>query len=100
VAIVDDVLNTGATMAAAIRLLRKARADVVAITAVLTEGWEWYRALEKIDPALPGLVRALGHIPIFERKPGGWVPMPETDAAASPAHQSPELAKHPGTRNQ
>ena len=85
VVIVDDVLNTGATMAAALNLLQKAHAKVVAIVVVLTEGWDWYRKLAGIDPALPQLVRALGHIPLFERAGTGWVPKPETEAGAQPA---------------
>ncbi len=85
VVVVDDVLNTGGTMAAAIRLLGKAQANVVAIAAVLTEGWDWHSALARIDPAVPGLVQALGHIPIFSRTASGWEPLPETDAGARPA---------------
>jgi adenine/guanine phosphoribosyltransferase-like PRPP-binding protein len=85
VVVVDDVLNTGGTMASAIRLLRKAQANVVAIVAVLSEGWDWYGALGRIDPAIPGLVRVLGHIPLFGRIEGGWAPLPETEAGARPA---------------
>jgi adenine/guanine phosphoribosyltransferase-like PRPP-binding protein len=89
VVVVDDVLNTGGTMTAAIRLLRKARAEVISIVAVLTEGWQWYGALAQIDPALPRLVRVLGHIPIFGRTDGGWAPLPETAAGARPVTQEP-----------
>jgi adenine/guanine phosphoribosyltransferase-like PRPP-binding protein len=85
VVVIDDVLNTGATMAAAINLLHKAQASVVAIVVVLTEGWDWHRKLAGIDPVMPSLVRALGHIPLFERTGSGWVPIPETDADAGPA---------------
>jgi len=84
VLVVDDVLNTGNTMAAVIRLLKKAQANVIAISAVLTEGWEWYGALARVDPTLPALVQALGHIPLFRRSEGGWAPIPETDAGARP----------------
>lgn len=84
VVVVDDVLNTGGTMASAIRLLKKAQANVVAIVAVLTEGWDWHGALSRIDPAIPGLVRVLGHIPLFGRVEEGWAPLPETEAGARP----------------
>ena len=84
IVVVDDVLNTGNTMTAALRLLRKAGADVVGIVAVLTEGWQWHAALARIDPAMPGLVRALGHIPIFGRTQRGWSALPETTAGARP----------------
>lgn len=78
VVVVDDVLNTGSTMAAALRLLEKARANVAAIVVVLTEGWDWHGKLAGIDPAMPGLVRALGHIPLFGRTDEGWTPLAET----------------------
>jgi adenine/guanine phosphoribosyltransferase-like PRPP-binding protein len=84
IVIVDDVLNTGGTMTAAVRLLHHARAEVVAIIAVLTEGWDWHRALARIDQALPGKVRALGHIPLFGAVSGGWAPLPDTELAAQP----------------
>jgi adenine/guanine phosphoribosyltransferase-like PRPP-binding protein len=84
IVIVDDVLNTGGTMTAAVRLLRRAQAEVVAIVAVLTEGWDWYRALAQIDPTLPEKVHALGHIPLFGQVTGGWAPLPDTELAARP----------------
>ena len=84
VVIVDDVLNTGGTMTAAVRLLQRAHAEIVAVVAVLTEGWEWSHALAHIDPTLPKKVRALGHIPIFGRVNGGWAPLMGTELAARP----------------
>jgi adenine/guanine phosphoribosyltransferase-like PRPP-binding protein len=85
VVVVDDVLNTGATMGSAINLLHKAQANVVAILVVLTEGWEWHGRLAGIDAALPGRVHALGHIPLFARHGTGWSPIPATEAGARPA---------------
>jgi adenine/guanine phosphoribosyltransferase-like PRPP-binding protein len=84
IVIVDDVLNTGGTMTAAVRLLQRAGAEVVAVVAVLTEGWDWHRALARIDVRLPENVRALGHIPLFGRVSGGWAPLPGTELAARP----------------
>jgi adenine/guanine phosphoribosyltransferase-like PRPP-binding protein len=85
VVVVDDVLNTGATMASAVNLLHKAQAKVVAIVVVLTEGWDWHRKLAGIDPGIPALVHALGHIPLFARSATGWLPIPATTAGARPA---------------
>jgi adenine/guanine phosphoribosyltransferase-like PRPP-binding protein len=85
VVVVDDVLNTGATMASAISLLHKAEAKVIAIVVVLTEGWQWHARLGGIDAALPGRVHALGHIPLFARRGAGWSPIPATEAGARPA---------------
>ena len=61
VAIVDDVISTGASTGASLRLLRGVGADVVAIGALVTEASLWRSALG--DDAL--LVRALGSIPVF-----------------------------------
>jgi adenine/guanine phosphoribosyltransferase-like PRPP-binding protein len=73
VAFVDDVISTGASSAAALRLLDAAGAQIVAIGAVLTEGDAWRAGLgPRAD-----MVRALGTIPLFEPAPdGGWRPRP------------------------
>jgi adenine/guanine phosphoribosyltransferase-like PRPP-binding protein len=84
VVIIDDVLNTGNTMAAAFKLLLKARASMVAVVVVLTEGWDWHTKLAQINPSIPGLVQALGHIPLFTRSDAAWVPLPDTEAGAGP----------------
>jgi len=60
-AIVDDVVSTGASTGAALRLLRSVGADVVAIGTIVTEANVWREALG--DDAL--MVRALGSIPVF-----------------------------------
>ncbi|MBE7728677.1 phosphoribosyltransferase [Komagataeibacter sp. FXV3] len=78
VVVMDDVLNTGRTAAATIRLMQKVQAQVAGITAVLTEGWAWRTELEHIGPDMPGLVHALGHIPMFGHTDGGWRPLAGT----------------------
>lgn len=86
VVIIDDVLNTGATMASALKVLEKARASISAIVVVLTEGWEWHRTLAVLDPSFPRLVQPLGHIPLFGRSENGlWKAIPETEARARPS---------------
>jgi adenine/guanine phosphoribosyltransferase-like PRPP-binding protein len=84
VVIIDDVLNTGNTMAAAVKLLKTAQASLVGIIVVLTEGWDWRAKLAEIDPTIPLSVRALGHIPLFIRGAAGWTPIPDTEAGAAP----------------
>lgn len=79
VVLIDDVLNTGQTAAAAVRLLHAAKAEIVGLAAVLTEGWLWRDALARIDPGLPDAVHTLGHLPMFARADGGWRPIRETD---------------------
>ncbi|GAN95429.1 phosphoribosyltransferase [Komagataeibacter europaeus NBRC 3261] len=78
VVIMDDVLNTGRTAAAAIRLMQKVQARVAGVAAVLTEGWAWRTELEHTGPDMPGLVHALGHIPMFGRTEAGWRPLADT----------------------
>lgn len=61
VIVVDDVIATGSSMAAAMRLTRRAGAEVLAAGALLTEGLAWREALGR-DAAL---ITRLGHIPQF-----------------------------------
>ncbi len=61
VAIVDDVISTGASTGAALRLLRGVGANIVAIGTLVTEASLWREALG--EDAL--MVRALGSIPVF-----------------------------------
>jgi adenine phosphoribosyltransferase len=61
VAIVDDVISTGASTGATLRLLRGVGAHVVVIGTIVTEASLWRSALG--DDAT--MVRALGSIPVF-----------------------------------
>jgi adenine phosphoribosyltransferase len=68
VAVVDDVVATGGSMAASLRLLRAAGAEVVAVGVLLAEGDGWKETLGP-DAAL---VRHLGVIPGFRQVEGAW----------------------------
>ena len=61
VAIVDDVVSTGASTGATLRLLRGIGANVVAIGTLVTEASLWRAALGEDA----NMVRALGSIPVF-----------------------------------
>jgi adenine phosphoribosyltransferase len=61
VAVVDDVISTGASLASALRLVRRMDAEPVVIGTLMTEGGGWKRALG--DDA--ALVRTLGAMPLF-----------------------------------
>ena len=61
VAIVDDVISTGASTGAALRLLRGVGADIVAIGTLVTEASLWREARGEDAQK----VRALGSIPVF-----------------------------------
>jgi len=65
VVLVDDVISTGASVRAALRLLRGVGADPVAVGVLLTEAKAWRRTLG----ADADLVRSLGAIPLFRRQP-------------------------------
>lgn len=80
VVIVDDVVATGSSMAAAVRLVRQAGAIVVGIGVILTEGHEWRQVLGDDS----GLVIGLGHIPQFKIADGVATPDPATEALALP----------------
>lgn len=61
VAIVDDVISTGASTGASLRLLRGVGANIVAIGTLVTEASLWRDALG-VDATM---VRALGSLPVF-----------------------------------
>ncbi|MGH9021423.1 MAG: phosphoribosyltransferase family protein, partial [Acidimicrobiales bacterium] len=61
VALVDDVISTGGTTGAALRLLRRVGADVVVVGTLVTEGSRWRDALGEDAER----VRALGSLPLL-----------------------------------
>jgi adenine phosphoribosyltransferase len=61
VAIVDDVISTGASTGTALRLLRGVGAEIVVIGTLVTEASIWRTSLGE-DASM---VRALGSIPVF-----------------------------------
>ena len=75
VAVVDDVISTGASVAAALTLLRRVGAEPVVLGAVLAEGSAWRGRLGGDAE----LVRTLGTIPMFQpRSDGTFVELPAT----------------------
>jgi adenine phosphoribosyltransferase len=71
--LVDDVIATGGSIAAGLRLLRSAGAEVVGVGSLLVEADGWREPLG----ADADLVRTLGVIPVFSPGPGGsWTPGP------------------------
>ena len=67
VAVVDDVISTGASARAALNLLRRVGAEPVAIGTLVTEGSGWRTVLG----ADAERVRSLGSIPVFRPGPDG-----------------------------
>jgi adenine phosphoribosyltransferase len=78
VVVVDDVVATGSSLAATLKLVRQAGAEVVGIGVILTEGHEWKKPLG----GDAGLVTSLGHIPQFNIAQGHATPIPATLAGA------------------
>jgi adenine phosphoribosyltransferase len=74
VLVVDDVIATGSSIAATLRLVRQAGAEVVGIGVILTESHDWREVLG----ADAGLVTSLGHIPQFKIENGMVTPDPKT----------------------
>jgi adenine/guanine phosphoribosyltransferase-like PRPP-binding protein len=72
--IVDDVINTGGSAAAAIQLLQNAGAMVIGVCVVLIEGAAWKDVLAGFSPDWPARVRGIGRIPMFTRSAEGWIP--------------------------
>jgi adenine/guanine phosphoribosyltransferase-like PRPP-binding protein len=67
VAVVDDVISTGASAAAALSLVRRVGGVPVAVGVLMTEGQAW-RATLGADGAS---VVSLGSVPLFRPEPGG-----------------------------
>jgi adenine/guanine phosphoribosyltransferase-like PRPP-binding protein len=85
VLIVDDVVATGSSMAAAIRLVRRAGGEVMGAGVILTEGHAWRGALGRDAE----LITSLGHIPQFDILDGAAVPDPSTEADAKSTLREP-----------
>lgn len=92
VLIVDDVVATGSSMAAAIRLVRRSGAEVIGAGAILTEGHSWRTALGRDAE----LITSLGHIPQFNLVDGKAVSDPSTEAIAK--RPSSALPRQTGQR--
>jgi len=71
--VVDDVINTGGSAAAAIVLLQNAGAIVIGLCVVLIEGEAWKDSLMPFSCDRPSRVRGLGRIPIFKYTTDGWI---------------------------
>jgi adenine/guanine phosphoribosyltransferase-like PRPP-binding protein len=67
VAVVDDIISTGASTLAALRLLRRIGAEPVVIGTLMTEGSGWRSALGTDADN----VRALGSMPLFRPAANG-----------------------------
>jgi len=69
VVFVDDVISTGGSLKAALRLIRQAKGKVVGIGTVVVEGNEWKQTIGRDDASL---VHWLDKIPLFRKTDQGW----------------------------
>ena len=67
VAVVDDVISTGASTAAALSLVRRVGGEPVAVGVLMTEGLAWKETLG----ADSARVVSLGSVPLFRPEPTG-----------------------------
>jgi adenine/guanine phosphoribosyltransferase-like PRPP-binding protein len=74
VVVVDDVVATGSSLAAALSLVREAGGRIARAGVILTEGHDWKAALG----ADASLVESLGHIPQFRIEGGRASPIAAT----------------------
>ncbi len=74
VVVVDDVVSTGRSMSAVLRLLAKIGCIPVAICVAMIQSDRWRGALEQIDAAWPSKVHGVIRTPLLMRDASGrWV---------------------------
>lgn len=74
VALVDDVLSSGASIVAGLGLLGSLGIEPVAIGAAMLQTRRWHLRLDTVAPDLAGRVVATMETPLLRRHPdGGWV---------------------------
>jgi adenine/guanine phosphoribosyltransferase-like PRPP-binding protein len=75
VAVVDDVISSGASMQAVLSLLAKAGIEPVALVFAMLQTQRWRAVLQASDPALPGKVHGAIRSPLLARREDGrWMP--------------------------
>jgi adenine/guanine phosphoribosyltransferase-like PRPP-binding protein len=79
VLLVDDVMSTGTSMAAVLRLLVGAGQPPAAIGVAMTQTQAWRPVLGRIDSRWPALVRSAMSTPLLvPHEDGGWRPEAST----------------------
>lgn len=73
VLLVEDVISTGGTVSAELKLMEKIGADVVGVVTAIKETRVWQDKLAAINPAWPALIHAPICCPLFRKTEGGWI---------------------------
>ena len=71
VAVIDDVISSGTSMAAVMRLLTKAGIEPVAIGAAMLQGNKWHAPMQKWRDRIVAPLNS----PMLEKTETGWVPL-------------------------
>lgn len=71
VAVIDDVISSGTSMAAVLRLLTQAGIDPVAIGAAMLQGTKWHAPMQKWRDKIVAPLNS----PLLEKTESGWVPL-------------------------
>lgn len=72
VALIDDVISTGSSMAAGLVLLRAAGVSPVALGTAMLQSERWRQPLTTVDPGCVELVATVFSTPILQPVQGGW----------------------------
>lgn len=74
VILVEDVISTGGTISAELKLVEKLGINLVGIVVANRETNVWEKRLAAIDPKWPPLVKSPIKYPLYRKTPEGWVP--------------------------
>lgn len=75
IVVIDDVISSGASMLAVLRLLDKAGLRPLGIVVAMLQGERWRRALETFEAAAPSMIAGATATPRLRRGEGGaWQP--------------------------
>ena len=76
IVLVDDAISTGATVVAAVRLLRRIGVQVAGVVVAMKQTNRWQTEMATLSAPPP--VRAVFGCPLFRRGDDGWWPLAET----------------------
>lgn len=72
IALIDDVISSGASIVAALNLLANSNLKPVVIGAAMLQSDRWRAALGELDKAYVSMTRSAFSTPLLQRVDGGW----------------------------
>jgi adenine/guanine phosphoribosyltransferase-like PRPP-binding protein len=72
IALIDDVISSGGSIVASLKLLANSGLKPVMIGAAMLQSERWHDALNKIDPTYVSITRAAFSTPLLKRSGDGW----------------------------